>query len=106
MTVSIVLVLVAASAVMLACLFLVMHPDYKCGVFGVLGLAMICMGAVTRVSTLVEACLHGSEYCANFYLRPVTVFVWFGLSLFMGSIIYRFLQRTKCRGTREWYDVA
>lgn len=93
------LVLISAGVVAVCSIYLTLHPEYHSGLFGTLGLGMMCLGAAARVGQLMERCMSSGYECEAVRITPLTVLVWCGLALFMGRHCWRFFKRTRRAGS-------
>lgn len=91
------LVGMASMFVLGACLMLVFHRDYHSGFCGTIGLGCIAVAAFIRATSIV-----GGSY--NNMMTPLAVFVWFGLALYIGQVLFSFLRRSKRRD--NWYPAG
>ena len=83
-----------AAIVAVICTVLVFHKDYEDGLLGRLGLAVMAIASLARLSHLVE-----HEFSRN--VSPIGVMLWLGLAIFLGRHLYRFL-RWRRSGEGDW----
>lgn len=87
-------VALCAIVVLLVAIWFVVHPDMKTGVLKTIGLAILSLGAVSRIA----ASWHDDDG----YTSPLALFVWTGIALYMGGLARDFYLR-QTRGDPTWY---
>ena len=96
------LVMLSAALVAACCIYLSLHPFYKSGVFGSIGLGLLGLGAASRFFNLAEHCLR--ESCDLAWISPEGLFTWVGLAFFFAQCVYRFNKRVRSRRAGgPWY---
>lgn len=93
---AVLLVVVCASIVLGVCVLFVFHPDYDTGLVGAIGLGMVAIAALIRVTGALQS-------PGMVAVGPIGIFVWIGLALALGRMAWKFLRRAK-RRDRSWYD--
>ena len=104
MSISTAIALIASAYVCIASLYLVIHPAYKAGIVGSIGLALLSVGALGRFSGLVEYCLDGHAICYRERFTPAML-VWVGLATLLAGICWNVRKKLKARGDNVWIDL-
>jgi hypothetical protein len=93
-------VTLCATAVLFIALWFVIHPDMKTGIMGTTGLAVLALGALSRIS----ASWNDLDGHVN---NTLPLFVWTGVALFLGHLARNFHKRLQTREDKrtDWYEV-
>ena len=97
MSLTFIVVFIAAFVVLCACTVLVFHKDYASGFVGSIGLALIAVSATARLVILLENGISPVR------IPNIGVVLWIGLALFLGRLLWKFLNRARTRGP-SWYE--
>jgi hypothetical protein len=84
-----------AMLVLLIALWFVFHPEMRTGVLGTIGLALLALAALSRIS----AAWHD----ADGHVSPLALFVWTGLAFYLSFIARNFWRRSTHRD-QTWYS--
>lgn len=84
MSAAVMLVLLGVCAVVACTVMLIFHRDYEDGLIGRLALALICIGALTRMAKLLDEVPD--------VVSPIQVVTWTGLGLFFIRHSWRFMR--------------
>jgi hypothetical protein len=95
MTISVLVVMTASAFVIVSCSILALHKDYQTGLLGGIALALIAVAGFVRLMKFIE---HDNF---NISIPPAVFWMWVGLALHFGQLLYRFFKRLRCRDT--WY---